>query len=154
MARIRAEEGLTYGVGSQFVQRHLPGPFGVFTFTRNEKVGEVVTAILEELERIRTEPPGPAELARVQSQRAGQFALALETSGEVAAALVDLEVYGFSPDSLDTYRGRVRAVTTEQTAAVARELIQPERASIVAVGPAESLRPQLERFGTVEVVAP
>ena len=98
------------------MQRHQPGPFAVFTFTRVPKVGEVVRAILEELERIRSEPPSPAELARVQSQRAGQFALALETSAEVAAALVDLDIYDLPPDSLDTYRGRVRAVTPEQTA--------------------------------------
>jgi len=154
MARIRAEEGLTYGISSQFVQRHQPGPFAVFTFTRVPKVGEVVRAIVEELERIRSDPPSPAELARVQSQRAGQFALALETSAEVAAALVDLDIYDLPPDSLDSYRGRVRAVTPEQTAAVARELIHPEIASIVVVGPAETLRPQLEPFGSVEVVKP
>jgi len=154
MARIRAEEGLTYGISSQFVQRHRAGPFAVFTFTRVPKVGEVVTGILEELERVRTEPPSAEELARVQSQRSGQFALALETSAEVAAALVDLDVYGLPPDSLDTYRGRVRAVTVAQTTAVARELIEPERASIVVVGPAEQLRPQLEPFGPVEVVQP
>jgi len=118
------------------------------------KVGEVVSGTLEELERIRSEPPSPAELARVQSQRAGQFALALETSAEVAAALVDLDVYDLPPDSLDTYRGRVRAVTAEQTAEVARELIHPPVASIVVVGPAESVRPQLEPFGAVEVVKP
>jgi len=154
MARIRAEEGLTYSVSSQFVQRHRAGPFAVFTFTRVPKVGEVVTGILEELERIRREPPSAAELARVQSQRSGQFALALETSAEVAGALVDLDLYGLPPDSLDTYRGRVRAVTVEQTSAVARDLIDPARASIVVVGPAELLRPQLEPFGDVEVVQP
>lgn len=154
MARIRAEAGLTYGVHSQFVQRHRPGPFGVFTFTRVPKVGEVVGAILEELERVRREPPSEQELARVASQRAGQFALALETSAEVAAALVELDVYGLPRDSLDTYRRRVRAVTVEETSAVARELIDPARASIVAVGPAAELRPQLEALGPVEVVKP
>jgi zinc protease len=154
MARIRAEEGLTYGISSQFVQRHRPGPFAVFTFTRVPKAGEVVSGILEELERVRQEPPSAEELARVQSQRSGQFALALETSAEVAAALVDLDVYGLPRDTLDTYRGRVRAVTAAETSAVARELIQPERASIVVVGPAETLRPQLEPFGPVEVVRP
>lgn len=154
MARIRAEEGLTYGISSQFVQRHRPGPFAVFTFTRVPKVGEVVRGTLEELERVRTEPPSEAELARVQSQRSGQFALALETSAAVAAALVDLEVYGLPRDTLDTYRGRVRAVGVAETSAVARELIEPERASIVVVGPAQTLRPQLEAFGPVEVVQP
>jgi zinc protease len=154
MTRIRSEEGLTYGISSQFVQRHRAGPFAVFTFTRVPKVGEVVTGILEELERIRREPPTAEELARVQSQRAGQFALALETSSEVAAALVDLEVYGLPRDSLDSYRGRVRGVTPPETAAVAQDLIDPARASIVVVGPAELLRPQLEPFGAVEVVQP
>jgi len=154
MARIRAEEGLTYGIYSQFVQRHRAGPFGVFTFTRVPKVGEVVTGILEELERVRREPPSEQELARVRSQRAGQFALALETSAEVAAALVELDVYGLPRDTLDTYRRRVRAVTVEETSAVARELIDPARSSIVVVGPAETLRAQLEPFGAVEVLAP
>jgi zinc protease len=154
MSRIRAEAGLTYGVSSQFVQRHRAGPFAVFTFTRVPKTGEVVTLILDELERVRREPPSPEEVARVQSQRAGQFALALETSADVAAALVDLDVYGLPRDSLDTYRGRVRAVTVEEVAAVGQALIDPARASIVAVGPAEQLRPQLEPFGPVEVERP
>jgi zinc protease len=154
MNRIRSEEGLTYGISSQFVQRHRAGPFAVFTFTRVPKVGEVVTGILEELERIRREPPSAEELARVQSQRSGQFALGLETSSEVAAALVDLDVYGLPRDSLDSYRGRVRAMTPRDTAAAAEELIDPARASIVVVGPAEQLRPQLAPFGPVEVLQP
>jgi zinc protease len=154
MTRIRAEEGLTYGISSRFVQRHLPGPFVVSSFTRVPKVGELVRGALAELDRIRSEPPGAAELARVQSQRTGRFALSLETSGAVAGALVDLEVYGLPRDSLDTYRTRVRAVSPAETAAVATELIDPVRASIVVVGPAETIRPQLEELGTVEVVEP
>jgi zinc protease len=154
MNRIRAEAGLTYGVSSQFVQRHRQGPFAVFTFTRVPKTGEVVKLVLDELERVKRAPPSKEELARVQSQRAGQFALALETSSDVAAALVELDVYGLPRDTLDTYRGRVRAVTPAEVSAVARELIHAERASIVAVGPAELLRPQLEPFGPVEVSKP
>lgn len=154
MARIRGDEGLTYGVYSQFVQRHQPGPFAVSTFTRVPKVGEVVSGVLEELGRVRREPPGREELARVQSQSSGQFALGLESSGEVAAALVQLDIYGLPRDSLDTYRRRVRAVTPDQTAAVARDLIDPAAASIVVVGPAETIGPQLEPFGPVEVVQP
>jgi hypothetical protein len=37
---------------------------------------------------------------------------------------------------------------------VAEDLIDPTRASIVVVGPAELLRPQLEPFGPVEVTKP
>jgi len=38
------------------------------------------------------------------------------------------------------------------TAAVSR--LHPDRIAIVAVGPAATLRPQLERFGPVEVLPP
>jgi hypothetical protein len=37
---------------------------------------------------------------------------------------------------------------------VAHELIHPDLTSIVVVGPAEAIRPQLEALGTVEVAQP
>lgn len=154
MSRIRAEEGLTYSVGSSFVLRRHPGPFGVATFTRVPEVRRVVDILLEELERIRSEPPVAQELANAQSQSAGRFALSLETSEAVAGSLVDLDVHGLPEDSLDTFRGRVRAVTAEEVAQVAQDLVHPERVAIVVVGPAEALRPQLADLGPVEVVRP
>jgi zinc protease len=154
MSRIRAEEGLTYSIGSNFSQRRKQGPFAVQSFTRIPEVGRLVGGILEELERMRSEPPDAEELAFAQSLRVGNFALALETSEAVASTLVDLDVHDLPRDSLDTYRARVRAVTTEGTTQAALDHIHPERAIIVAVGPAEALREQLEAFGDVEVVQP
>jgi predicted Zn-dependent peptidase len=72
----------------------------------------------------------------------------------VLAALLDLDVYGLPRDTLDTYRARMRAITEDEIAAAARDLIHPERASIVVVGPAEALRAQLAKYGELEVVAP
>jgi hypothetical protein len=40
------------------------------------------------------------------------------------------------PDSLDTYRTRLAAVTRDDVAAAAQRLLHPERSAIVAVGPA------------------
>ena len=154
MGRIRAVEGLTYGIYSQFDKRREPGPFRVWTFTRVPEVGRLLTSLFEELERIRTQPPDPEELANAKNLRIGRFALSLEDSGAVLGSLVEIDLYGLPRDTLDTYRQRVRALTTEQTAAAALEFIHPERASIVVVGPAEELRPQLEAWGEVEVVAP
>jgi len=128
-----------------------PGPFAVRTFTEVSRVGELLRGLFEELARIRTEPPGAEELGRAKSLRTGAFALGLETSGAVASALVALEIYGLPRDSLDSYRSRLRAVTPEAVAEAARARIHPERAAIVAVGPAESLVPQLEEWGEVEV---
>lgn len=154
MQTVRADEGLTYGIGSGFDQRRRPGPFQVGTFTRNAEVGRVVRLVLDEIEALREIPIPPDELEAATSLRSGRFALALETSGAVAESLIDLDVYGMPAELLDTYRTRLRAVTPEEAAEVARALLHPGRVAIVAVGPAEELVPQLEPLGPVEVVQP
>lgn len=154
METLRAEAGLTYAVGSGYGLRRHPGPFVVSTFTRVHEVRRVLDLTLEELERMQQDPPSEDELAAARALLVGRFSLGLETSAAVLGALVNLEVYRLPPDSLDTYRGRIRATTTEDTARMARQLLHPDRLVIVLVGPAEALRPQLEQLGPVEVVEP
>jgi zinc protease len=154
MASVRSEAGLTYSVGSGFSLRRAPGPFFVSTFTRVPEVRRAIDLLLGEIERARREPPSEAELAPARTLAVGAFALGLETSDDVMSALIDLEVYGLPEDSLDRYRGRVRATTTEETAALAQRLLHPERAAIVLVGPAAELEPQLAGLGSVQVTRP
>jgi zinc protease len=154
MKTLRADAGLTYGVGSSFRMRREGGRFSVSTFTRVAEVRRVIDLLLAELDRARTEPPTSKELEDMRSLAVGGFALALETSDAVLASLVDLEIHGLPQDSLDTYRARVRATTTADLARLARELLHPERAAIVLVGPADALLPQLEGLGSVVVIDP
>ena len=154
MERLRAEAGLTYGVSSGFSLRRERGPFGVSTFTRVPEVRRTLDLALAEIERFRREPPDEAELRDARAPAVGEFSLGLESSDSVMASLVDLDVYGLPEDSLDTFRARVRATTPEQIAPLADHLLHPERAAIVLVGPAESLRPQVEGLGPIEVVEP
>jgi zinc protease len=154
MESLRAEEGLTYGVGSGFGLRRHPGPFYVSTFTRVPEVRRALDLVLAELQRAKSDPPSEEELRDARALMVGRFSLGLETSAAVVEALVDLDVYGLPEDSLDTYRSRIRAVRVEDTARMARTLLHPERAAIVLVGPAEDLVPQVEDMGLVEVVTP
>lgn len=155
MEKLRSEAGLTYGVGSGFALRRHRGPFYVSTFTRVPEVRRAVDMTLAELQRARgAEPPNEDELRDAKALAVGRFALGLETSSAVLGSLVDLAVYDLPEDSLDTYRGRVRALTTDDTARLARELLHPDRAAIVLVGPAEAIVPQVEGLGVVEVVQP
>lgn len=154
MTTLRAERGLTYGVSSGFSLRRHPGPFYVSTFTKVDTLRETIDLTLAELERAQTEPVDETELADAKALLAGNFVLGLETSGAVMGSRVNLEVYGLPGDSLDTYRTRVNAVTTDDTARMAREWLHPERAAIVLVGPAEAIVPQVEDLGPVEVVTP
>jgi zinc protease len=154
METLRAEEGLTYGVGSGFRMRRHPGPFGVATFTRVAELRRTLDLTLAVLERAKSDPPDEAELRAARAPLVGRLALGLETSAAVVESLVELDVYGLPEDSLDTYRGRVRATSVEDSARMARSLLHPERAAIVLVGPAESIVPQVEDLAPVEVVTP
>jgi len=154
MSRVRAQEGLTYSIYAYLSMRRNPGPFAVSTFTRVPEVGRVVEIVLEELTRMREEPLTAAEVEAVQRLSAGGFVLGLETSADVTEALVDLDVYGLPENSLDTFRSRVAAIEHAEVEQAARDLLHPDRAAVIVVGPAEALRPQLESLGPVEVVQP
>jgi len=153
MVRVRSDAGLTYGIGSGFSLRREPGPFMVSTFTRVSEAREAIDLILQILAEMReAAPPTRDELERARSYAVGSFGLGLETSTAVMGGLVSLDVHGLPEDSLDTYRSRVRAVSLEQVASIARELLHPQRAAIVLAGPADALVPALADLGTVEVV--
>lgn len=154
MERLRSENGLTYSVWSDFALRRSPGPFVVSTFTVVPETRRVVDLVLAELEAARSKPPGESELSWARTLTIGQFAMGLETSTAVLQSLVDLDVHGLPEDSLDTFRGRVRAVTPEDVERVAEKYLHPGRAAIVLVGPAAELSQQLEGLGPVEVITP
>lgn len=155
MKSIRSDAGLTYGVGSGYSLRSVPGPFRVSTFTRVAKVREVVDLIFKELEGIRGEEPmSDDELAKFISYNVGRFGLSLESSQSVLSSLVDLQTHGLPEDSLNTYRSRIREITLEDVRNAANDYLHPERAAIVILGPAKEIVPQLEDLGEVEVWQP
>jgi zinc protease len=155
MQSVRADAGLTYGVGSGYSLRRRPGPFSISTFTRVAEVRTVVDLLLAEMQAIRGQRPiDEAELEKFISYNVGRFGLSLETPSAVLWALIDLDVYGLPEDSLDTYRSRVRAVRLEDVSEAARQHLFPDRAAIIVLGPASDLVPQLEALGPVEVWQP
>ncbi|MBW2267888.1 MAG: insulinase family protein [Deltaproteobacteria bacterium] len=154
MTTLRAERGLTYSAGTGFALRRQPGPFYASTFTKVATLRETVELTLAELAKMQREPVTEVELRDAKALLVGRFALGLETSAAVVGSIVNLEVYRLPEDSLDTYRTRVNAVTTDDTARIARTRLHPDRAAIVLVGPAEAIVPQVEDLGPVEVVQP
>ncbi|HXV35946.1 MAG TPA: pitrilysin family protein [Myxococcota bacterium] len=154
MQRLRADTGLTYGVGSAFSMQRGGGTFTVSTFTQTADARRVIDLLLAELERARREPPAGEELAATRALAVGDFALGIETSDAVLASLVDLEIHGLPEDALDTFRSRVRAVTEADMQRIATRLLHPERCAIVLVGPARELEPQLADLGSIEWVKP
>jgi len=150
---VRVKRGLSYGVGSSFDTLRTGGLFSISSFTKVETTEQLLTVIGREVERMRDRGPTTAEVEKARRYLAGLFPLRTETNESLAGVLADMALYGLGDDWLDKYRDRVREVTREEARAAAEQLCFPQPPLTVAVGPAERLRPQLERFGPVEVLS-
>ena len=151
---LRERHGFTYGAHSSFSGRHGPGPFVVSTAVATEVAGAAVRETIAEIRRIQDELVDEAELADTKSYLRGVFVQQLQTIDDLAFRLATLAVYGLPDDYFDSYFRQVDEVDRETVRHLAREFLHPGRLAIVAVGPAASLRPQLEPFGPVDVWEP
>lgn len=152
MEAIRVERGLSYGVRARFASGRAGGLFFVSSFTKVETAGQLVQVALDELRRFREGGPTEEELARVRGYLGGLYPLSLETHEAWAEKLSEVELYGLPPDEVAGFLDRVGAVDAEACRDLARRQRLGERPVVVAVGPARSLRPQLEPFGPVKVL--
>jgi len=149
---IRVNRGLSYGVRTRFAMSRSAGLFVFSSFTKNETAGELVEVALDEMSRFSEAGPLPEELARATSYLAGLFPLALETHDQWADRLCDARICGYGLEEIREYRERVRAVGPEDIRRVARRHLPLDGGVILAVGPAKTVAPKLERFGKPEVL--
>lgn len=144
---LRERNAFTYHVRSGFGMRRGRGPFVVSTAVRNDVTGAAVREILEELRRIGSGDVTRGELDEVKNYIGGVFPQSVATASSLAGRLEEMEVHALSPEWFDHYRDRLAAVTADDVVRVAREHVWPDRASIVVVGNAGEVAPQLEGLG-------
>ena len=156
MLNLREEQGFTYGVRSRFSLRRGAGPFVISMAAATEVTAAAVKEALAELEGLLHEGPTEEEVERARDYIAGVFPLQLETTGQVAARISELQIYDLPDDFFGTYRERIRGVTAEAALAAGRKALRPKELVVVVAGDAEGIRGPLEDlgFGPVEVLSP
>jgi zinc protease len=150
---LRERHGYTYGASSRFTPRLGPGPFVVDAAVATESTGAAAVETLAELRRIREDLVEPRELEETLSYVSGVFPYTFQTTSDLAKRLETLGVYGLPDDYFERYLERLPTITREEIRTVAERHIHPDRIAVVAVGPAEALRPQLEGLGPVTVTS-
>jgi len=144
---LREKHGYTYGARSAFAFRRQAGPFVVSAPVRNEVTRESVHELLGELRRIRTGDVEQRELDDTKNYLMGVFPATVQSAGDVAGRLIDMELYDLSHDYFDRYRENIAAVSKESVERVAARHIDPDRAVIVIVGNAKQIREPLGDLG-------
>lgn len=133
--RLREEEGLVYVTGSSHSAFLDTGVFSIYAGTSMAHFERVVALIKEELVKIRQIPVDSGELTRTKQQLKGNLLLSLESTCNrmnrlAKAALFDEEL--LTPEAVVE---KLDAVTAAELQEVARELFDPEKLVMVALGP-------------------
>jgi zinc protease len=148
--QVRTKLGLAYDVGGSFGAAYdHPGLFAVGLGTKSSSTVAATKATLDEVRRLRTEPPTEAELSRAKDDLLNSFIFNFDSPEKILGQQVTLAVYGYPPDFLERYRAGVESVTSADVARVAQKYVQPERLAIVVVGNHEEIQPPLNDLGPV-----
>lgn len=151
---VRVERGLSYGVSSYFDAMSAGGIFAVSTFTKTQSTREIIDVVLGEVAKVREEGIPPKELRSAQTYLAGLYPMRTETNESVAAIIADVRLHNLGDDWVEKFRDRLRAVTPKQVAEAAAKYCFPERPTLVVLGNAAQVRPQLEGLGAPVTVVP
>src|ERR1700730_5470493 len=108
---LRVESGYTYGASSFFDSRRMPGPFGIFSFTKNETTTPAIDLALQVLQRLHKDGVSTEQLKSAKSYIKGQFPPNMETSRQLAQIIATHEFYGLGDDEINQLEARGDAVT-------------------------------------------
>lgn len=142
---LRERRSLAYDVSTFAATYADCGTFGVHAGFDPDKAGKVVSAVLDELQRVVQDPIPSAELERARAYTRGRLLLRMEETGAVSAWLGTGESLLPRILTVDEVVAHLEAVTEEDLLRVARRCVRPEYARLAVLGPFRS-RPAFERM--------
>lgn len=129
--RIAASAGAGYNAFSR-----LPALFRLSgTPAKGHSIDDLEAALLEQIERVRTELVADAELARIRTQLIAGKVYEKDSVFYQAMQLGQLETVGLGWELVDSYVDELSAVTPEQIRSVARQYLVPEARTVARLDP-------------------
>ena len=148
---IREDKGYTYSPRSAVNALRQHGFFSVSAAVRNDVVAASLTEMFYELGKLRSLAVPPAELADAQNYLSGVFSLSLATQDGLLTQFSNVAQHELPDDYLETYRAKVRAVTSEDLLATARKYLDSANLQVVLVGDRAQIESQAALFGELEI---
>ncbi len=130
---LREKHGYTYGAGSRFDYRPLPGPFMASAAVQTAVTDSSLIEFMKELKGI-LQPVPQAELERAKNYVALSFPGDFQTVGEISSRLEELVIYGLPDNYFNDYIGHILSVTQADVERVAKKYLDPEKVDIIVVG--------------------
>jgi predicted Zn-dependent peptidase len=150
---IRTKRGLAYSVGTALDPRNFDlGVFFAYAQTKAGSTHQTISAILEEMKRIQSEPISDEELKQAKDSFLNSYVFSFSSTAQIVNRQVSLEYYGLPSDFLERFRDSVAKATREDIQRVARKYLHPGSLVLLAVGKQERFDRPLSTFGKVTTI--
>ena len=149
-SNVRTKKGLAYSVrGSVGSNWDYPGLFQMWMTTKTETTGAGIDALLEEIERLASEPITDEEIELAKSSILNSFVFNSDSTSKILGQQLTYEYFGFPSDYLARYQAGIEGVTRDQVVAVSERYIDPDQFVYLVVGPTEGTDKPLSEYGAV-----
>jgi zinc protease len=132
---IRERQGMAYYAFSVFDPTVGEGPLLVRAGVDPRNVERAVAAIDHEVRQLGTSGPTELEMVETREYLIGSIPRMFETNQSIASFLQTCEEFGLGLDFDQRLPSLLEAVTIEDVAAAAAEVLVPERAAVAVAGP-------------------
>jgi zinc protease len=147
---VRTRLGLAYDVGGSYSAAYdHPGPFFVVAGTKSVTTVAATQAVLDEINKLKTVPPTPAEMQSAREQILNSFIFRYDTREKTLAEQVTLAFYNYPSDFLARYKSNIEKVTAADVSRVANKYVDTTKLATLVVGNADSITPPLSTLGPV-----
>ena len=146
---LREDKGWTYGARSHFRFRRGAGPFVASTAVETGATAPALREVLDEIDRMRKEPPGDDELLLAKHALTLSLPLQFETAVQVARRVSTQLIYDLPGDYWECYRERIEAVTAEQVRRVCQTYLTDDRLVLLVVTDAGQVEEAVASLGPV-----
>ncbi|MFB9051734.1 M16 family metallopeptidase [Formosa undariae] len=145
---LREEHAYTYGAYSSLRDsRYNGGRFTASSQVRNAVTDSAAVQIINEINRIKTEPVDPKDLESAKAKYIGSFVMALEKPETVAQYALNIKLNDLPSDFYETYLEKINALTSADIQKAANKYFQSKNSRIIIVGKGSDVLTNLEKTG-------
>ncbi|UZD22201.1 M16 family metallopeptidase [Algoriphagus halophytocola] len=148
---LREDKGYTYGAYSSFASDKLIGQFSANASVRTEVTDSAVYEFIYEINKLVEEGVSQEELEKAKANLAGSFGRSLESPATIANFALNIERYDLPEDYYETYLQKMNELTVEDINQTAKDLVNPDKLYITAVGNGTEIKDKLAQFGEVKM---
>jgi len=134
MEEVREKRGFAYNAYSYFIPLRVTGPFEVGLQTKNVQADEALKVAISTVHDFIEQGPSDKELDAAKKNIMGGFVLRLDSNQKLAAEVASIGFFNRPLDYLQTFPGKVQAVSREEIRRALKSRLDTGHFQTVLVG--------------------